>query len=210
MKASQQLFITGIGTGVGKTICAALFVELLQADYWKPIQSGDLDQSDSMEVRRLVNKDILIHPERHKLKLAASPHKSAAEEKITIELADFTLPKTANHLIVEGAGGLFVPISDTVYLRDLILHLALPVVLVANDYLGCINHSLLTLKALKEDKIPLAYFVFNGDFDPDTKRAITMYLDEDTPVLELPTLKKIDAESIQKMTQQITLQTIYK
>ncbi|MDQ6479452.1 dethiobiotin synthase [Dyadobacter sp. LHD-138] len=204
MKASNKLFVTGIGTGVGKTICAAILVEYLQADYWKPIQSGDLEQSDSMQIQQLVNEHIRIHPERYRLKLAASPHKSAAQEQLTIQLADFKLPETDNHLIVEGAGGLFVPISDTVYVRDLIQRLALPVVLVARDYLGCINHTLLTLKVLKEDRIPIAYFVFNGLFDPDTKRAITKFLDRNTCILQLPDIATLDRATVQQIAKQIT------
>lgn len=207
MKTSNKLFVTGIGTGVGKTICAAILVEYLQADYWKPIQSGDLEQSDSMQVKQLVNEDILIHPERYRLKLAASPHKSAAQEHVTIQLDDFNLPETDNHLIIEGAGGLFVPLSDSVYVRDLIQRLALPVVLVTRDYLGCINHTLLTLKALKEDHIPIAYFVFNGLFDPDAKRAITNFLDKNTCILQLPDIKTFDRDTIQQIARQITILT---
>jgi len=204
MKTTNQLFVTGIGTGVGKTICSAILVEHLQADYWKPIQSGDLEQSDSMLVNQLVSCQQVIHPERYCLQLAASPHKSASLEGVTIDLLDFELPQTNNHLIVEGAGGLFVPLSDTVYIHDLIKKLNLAVVVVAKDYLGCINHTLLTLKALQEGRISVAYFIFNGTFDKDTERAITMGINKETKLIHIPDLEIIDRTHIQQIAQQIT------
>lgn len=203
MNTPKKLFVTGIGTGIGKTICSAILVEHLKADYWKPIQSGDLDQSDSMLVESLVDYKITIHPESHRFKLPASPHKSAAQEKISIQLEDFKLPETENHLIVEGAGGLWVPLSDEVFIIDLIKKLKLPVVLVAKDYLGCINHTLLSIEALRKNNIALAYFIFNGIFDEDTFRVIKKHLDEDTEILHIPNLKTIDPNTIREIAHQL-------
>ncbi|QOW09598.1 dethiobiotin synthase [Kaistella flava (ex Peng et al. 2021)] len=203
MNTPKKLFVTGIGTGIGKTICSAILVEYLKADYWKPIQSGDLDQTDSMLVQSLVNNKITIHPERHRFKLAASPHKSAAQENISIHLEDFELPETENHLIVEGAGGLWVPLSDEVFMLDLIKKLKLPVVLVAKDYLGCINHTLLSIESLRKNSIPIAYFIFNGTFDEDTFRVIKKYLDEDTQILHIPNLKTIEPNTIREIANKL-------
>lgn len=201
----QQLFVTGIGTGVGKTVVSAVLTEHLKADYWKPIQSGDLEQSDSLTVQNLASKEIRFHPEKFRLKLAASPHKSAKKENIKIHLNDFELPKTDNHLIVEGAGGLYVPLNDFTYMTDLIKKLKLPVVLVANDYLGCINHTLLSLESLSKQEIEVQYFVFNGDFDEDTESAIRNYLDSKIKIIQIPTIDNLTQENIQKISKQIHL-----
>ena len=203
MNTSKKLFVTGIGTGIGKTICSAVLVEHLKADYWKPIQSGDLNQTDSMLVQSLVSNKTKIHPERHRFKLAASPHKSASMENISIRLKDFILPETENHLIVEGAGGLWVPLSDEVFMLDLIKKLELAVVLVAKDYLGCINHSLLSIESLRKNKIPIAYFIFNGTFDEDTFRVIKKYLDQETQILLIPYLKIIEPNTIRELANQL-------
>ena len=203
MNTSQKLFVTGIGTEIGKTICSAILVEHLKADYWKPIQSGDLDQSDSMLVQSLVNNKITIHPERHRFKLPASPHKSAAQENISIQLEDFELPETENHLIVEGAGGLWVPLSDEVFIMDLIKKLKLSVVLVAKDYLGCINHTLLSIETLRQNAIPIAYFILNGTFDQDTFRVIKKFLADETQILHIPNLESIDPNTIREIANQL-------
>lgn len=203
MNTPKKLFATGIGTGIGKTICSAILVEHLKADYWKPIQSGDLDQTDTMLVQSLVNDQIKIHSERHCFKLPASPHKSASKENISIELEDFELPETENHLIVEGAGGLWVPLSDEVFMLDLIKKLKLPVVLVAKDYLGCINHTLLSIETLRQNEIPIAYFIFNGTFDEDTFRVIKKFLDDETQILHIPNLKTIEPNTIREIANQL-------
>ena len=203
MNTSKKLFVTGIGTGIGKTICSAVLVEHLKADYWKPIQSGDLDQTDSMLVQSLVSNKTKIHPERHRFKLAASPHKSASMENISIQLKAFILPETENHLIVEGAGGLWVPLSDEVFMLDLIKKLELAVVLVAKDYLGCINHSLLSIESLRKNKIPITYFIFNGTFDEDTFRVIKKYLDQETQILLIPDLRILEPNTIREIANQL-------
>jgi len=118
---NKSYFITGIGTGIGKTVTSAVLVKYFSADYWKPIQSGDLDQSDSNQVGYLTDFKNLIHPEQFRLKFPASPHQSAAMEDIDIKVQDFQLPNTDNSLLVEGAGGLFVPINQQEFIIDLIL-----------------------------------------------------------------------------------------
>ncbi|WP_430612873.1 dethiobiotin synthase [Flavobacterium sp. JP2137] len=197
MKTAKNLFITGIGTGVGKTVVSAVFVEQLQADYWKPIQSGDLDCSDTDQVKKWTHcENSRFHPERYRLSLAASPHKSAAQEGILIKPTDFVLPKTNNRLIIEGAGGVLVPISDDFYMIDLIERLEAAVVLVVRDYLGCINHSLLSIAHLKQRGIPIAQLVFNGAMDPASERVILKSLDSTTQLVRIPELQTIDYNHI--------------
>lgn len=186
MITSTSYFISGIGTGVGKTIVAAILTQLWAADYWKPIQAGDLDHTDSDTVRSLSQQVKKIYPERFRLNLAASPHEAAEADNLSISLADFELPLTNNRLIVEGAGGLFVPINDQHFMIDLIEQLKLPVILVIRDYLGCINHSLLSIKALNNQKIPLVYVVFNGRFKPATKRIIQKHLPDQVRTIDIP------------------------
>ncbi|WP_312557860.1 dethiobiotin synthase [Empedobacter brevis] len=196
---NKKVFVTGIGTGIGKTIVSAILTEALQADYWKPVQSGDLDCSDSELVKSLTSENIIIHQERYQLQLAASPHQSAKKENIEIKLTDFSLPVTSNHLIVEGAGGLFVPLNEKDFMLDVIQHLNLPVVVVSTNYLGCINHTLLSIEALKNRGILIDLFVFNGEFDEDTHRIILKHLPEDIEKIYLPKIDLLTKENLQKI-----------
>lgn len=193
----QQLFVTGIGTGIGKTFTSAFLTSYFQADYWKPIQSGDLNQSDSQLVGSLVEDERIIHPERYRLAFAASPHQSAAMENISMCVADFQLPKTVNTLIIEGAGGLYVPINSDEFMIDLIAYLNIPAVLVIQDYLGCINHTLLSITAMRLKGIEIAYAVFNGDFVPKTRAIIEKNLPVETKRINLPYLKELNREKLQ-------------
>jgi dethiobiotin synthetase len=169
----ERLFVTGIGTDVGKTVAAAVLTQALGADYWKPVQAGGLDHTDADEVRRLVtHPGSHFHPERHRLQLPASPHRAAAAENLLIQPQNFSLPRTANHLVVEGAGGLLVPLAPGFLVADLVRQLELPVVLVSRHYLGSINHTLLTLEVLRQRGLPLRGLVFNGPDDPITEQAI--------------------------------------
>jgi dethiobiotin synthetase len=169
----KQLFVTGISTEVGKTVVSSILTEYLQADYWKPIQSGDLHFSDTMKVQSLVsNSKSVFHPERYRLQSPLSPHASAEIDGIQISLNDFVLPQTENNLIVEGAGGLFVPLNEKDTVIDLIERLKLPVVLVSRNYLGSINHTMLSIEALKVRGIKIEGIVFNGEPNPATERFI--------------------------------------
>ncbi|MEC4117516.1 dethiobiotin synthase [Myroides phaeus] len=199
----QQLFITGIGTEIGKTVVSAAFVQRFQADYWKPVQSGDLHLTDTEKVSKLVDSHLVAHPESYRFELAASPHKSARKEGVTIEDSKIKLPQTANNLIVEGAGGLYVPMAKGYYMIDLIERLALPTVLVVRNYLGCINHAILSIEALKVRHIPIAYLVLNGEFDSDTYDAIVENIDSTTQIVRLPELTEVNAKAIKKISQYI-------
>ncbi len=202
----KQLFVTGIGTGVGKTIVSAILTEALQADYWKPIQSGDLDSSDSLLVKSLTSPKLKLHQERYALQKAASPHQSAKEEAIEINLNDFEIPKTTNSLIIEGAGGLFVPINEEDFMIDLIQQFNLPTVVVATNYLGCINHTLLTIEILKLRNITIEYFVFNGEFDEDTSRVIKNHLPSDISIIIIPKLNSINSSEVRNIAETIKYQ----
>lgn len=202
-------FVSGIGTGVGKTIASAILTQVWAADYWKPVQAGDLDYSDSDTVRSLSRQAKKIHPERFRLNLAASPHEAADADNLSISLTDFELPVTGNRLIVEGAGGLFVPINDQHFMIDLVKRLKLPVILVLRDYLGCINHSLLSINALRTQNIPLAYVLFNGNFKPATKSIIQKHLPDQVHTLYLPELKQAEATCIEDISEHIKQQLNY-
>lgn len=169
----NRFFISGIGTDVGKTIASAIFVEALQADYWKPIQAGDLDNTDTMKVSSLISNSVsVIYPETFRLSQPMSPHAAADLDKIKIKLQDIVLPKTLNTLIIEGAGGLMVPLGDDCLVIDLIKKLNAEVILVSKNYLGSINHTLLSVDALKSRNIPIAGIVFNGKPTPSSEAFI--------------------------------------
>jgi dethiobiotin synthetase len=171
---NQQYFVTGIGTEIGKTVVSAILVKALQADYWKPVQSGDLDHTDTDKVREWAGlSPERIHPETYRLTRPMSPHASAAADGVSISLGEFQLPKTSNPLIVEGAGGIMVPLNEQDCIIDLIAKLGLPVVVVSRNYLGSINHTLLSIEALRQRSIPIAGLVFNGDPVPTTESIIT-------------------------------------
>lgn len=168
----MKLFITGIGTDVGKTIVSAIVTEALQADYWKPIQAGDLENSDSHKIKSfLSNKKTVIHPNSYALNTPASPHLAAEIDGITIDLNQIIEPETASHLVVEGAGGVFVPLNS----KDCVIDLVQPdykVIVVSRHYLGSINHTLLTIEALQNRKITIAGIIFSGDENKATEEII--------------------------------------
>jgi dethiobiotin synthetase len=173
---NKPLFVTGIGTGIGKTLISAVLVEKLNADYWKPVQAGDLDNSDTIKVRQLVsNSTSVFHPETYRLTQPYSPHKSAALDGIIIDEQTIVLPQTNNRLIIEGAGGLMVPLNDHFLMIDLIKQFNAEVILVSQNYLGSINHTLLSIEALKQRNIPIKGIIFNGEENLSTEDYILLY-----------------------------------
>jgi dethiobiotin synthetase len=168
----MKLFITGIGTDVGKTVAAAIVTEALEADYWKPIQAGDLEDSDTHKVqRRVSNTKTQFHPNAFALHTPASPHYAAQIDGISIELAQIQEPQTDNHLVIEGAGGVFVPINTSDCVIDLI-RADYQVIVVSRHYLGSINHTLLTVEALQARHLNIAGIIFSGDENPSTESII--------------------------------------
>lgn len=168
----MKLFITGIGTDVGKTITSAIITEALEADYWKPVQAGDLHFSDSHKIQTLLtNTKTKIHPNSYALQTPASPHYAAAIDEVSIKTNSIKEPKTKNHLVIEGAGGLFVPLNDSETVMDLIQP-DYKVIVVSRHYLGSINHTLLTIEALQNRKISIAGIIFSGDENEATESII--------------------------------------
>jgi dethiobiotin synthetase len=171
----RGVVVAGIGTEVGKTVTSAILCEVMGARYWKPIASGSDDgPAESVVVSRLLkNGAQRIFNERYLLRKSLSPHIAAALEGVEVSLDQFTLPVCEAPLVVELAGGIMVPLNDRATNLDLIRRLGLPVVVVSRHYLGSINHTLLTLFALRAHNIPVKGIVFNGEELPDTERIIT-------------------------------------
>lgn len=164
-------FVTGISTEVGKTIASAILVEALEADYWKPVQAGELDNSDSHKVAALIsNTKTVIHKNSYALKTPMSPHAAAAIDGVLIDRDQIETPETANHLVIEGAGGLLVPLND----EDTILDIIMPnykVIVVSRHYLGSINHTLLTVGWLQHKGYDVS-ILFSGNEHPTTEEII--------------------------------------
>ena len=161
------IFITGIGTGIGKTLVAAIVARALNADYWKPIQAGFETATDSDWVKeRLAGTASIIYPEVYKLSMPASPHIAARKDGVVISIKKIcdSIPDNNRNLIIEGAGGLMVPLNDTEFVADLILALHAKVILVSRNYLGSINHSLLTARVCRQMKIPVIGWIFNDQY----------------------------------------------
>ncbi len=167
----MKLFITGISTEVGKTMASAIVTEALNADYWKPVQAGDLDYTDSHKVKELIsNSKSVIHENSYALNTPMSPHAAADIDGVKIELDKIQEPRTENHLVIEGAGGLLVPLNDNDTIFDLIKP-EYKVVVVSRHYLGSINHSLLTINALRVEGLNVG-IIFSGDEHPTTEQII--------------------------------------
>lgn len=178
----KRFFITGIGTNVGKTFCSAILTEALQADYWKPVQTGVIESADVNEVSRLItNQRTQFQREAYSFTAPVSPHLAAAIENEEIELSKIELPNTANHLIIEGAGGILVPLNKTHYVIDIAKKFDAEVILVVRNYLGCINHSLLSIDYLIKNNYKLKGLILNGNFDAMVEESIVNYAN--TPVL---------------------------
>ena len=192
----MSVIIAGTHTGIGKTLCSAIICQALGYDYWKPVQAGDLDNSDSIFVKNHINNEAcFIHAERYTLTLPASPHYAAEMDGIQIKKEDFILPKTTNKIVVETAGGIMSPLADDLLNIDLIAHLNLPVILVSGIYLGSINHTLLTVAAFNQHNIPVAGIVFSGEANNATTSFIEAYTK--VPVyFSIPYLKQINLETI--------------
>ncbi|MEQ9468920.1 MAG: dethiobiotin synthase [Ekhidna sp.] len=200
---NQKIIVAGIGTDTGKTVASAILCSALKADYWKPVQAGDLDNTDSHKIARW-SPDTFIHPEAYRLTQPMSPHAAAAIDHITIEESKLQIPATENSLIIELAGGLMVPLREDFLNIDWVAKTQLAVVLVADYYLGSINHTLLSLSLLKTRNIPVIGIIFNGEknestFDVIMKRSGAKCL------LEINKEKEITLEIIANYAEQFHL-----
>lgn len=201
----SQFFITGTDTDVGKTVVAAMLTLGLRATYWKPVQSGLLPVTDTDYVRAVTQLDEShFVPERFRLTQPLSPHLSSAIDGVEIALTDFVLPTHTgkSHLIVEGAGGLMVPLNSTDLIIDLIRHLDLPVCLVARTRLGTINHTLLSIAQLRRAGIPILGVIMNGEKNSDNREAIAHY--GQVPILgELEPLDPVNPTTLRTAFEQL-------
>ncbi|HEY9697308.1 MAG TPA: dethiobiotin synthase [Trichocoleus sp.] len=196
----ERFFITGTDTNVGKTVVSAMLTLGLNATYWKPIQSGLDTITDTEYVQQVTGLDQThFLPERYRLTEPLSPHASAAIDGVKIHLSDFELPSSIKnqHLIVEGAGGLLVPINDRHYVIDLIQYLQLPVCLVARSTLGTINHTLLSIAQLRRQNIPILGVIINGELNASNRSAIANY-GQVTIIGELNRLETINPASLKQ------------
>jgi dethiobiotin synthase len=190
------LFVTGTDTDVGKTLVAAWLLTQLDASYWKPVQAGVMPETDSSVVRRLaeIEPDRIL-PEAYVLPEAIAPHEAARRAGIAIDMAKFVPPVSDRLLVVEGAGGLMVPLTDTAYVIDLAAELHLPLILVARSTLGTINHTLLSLEAIRRRGLPLAGVVINGPETPHNRAAIERYGQVEV-IAEIPWLDVVNRSTL--------------
>ncbi len=202
----KQIFVTGTDTDAGKTVISALLTLGLGALYWKPVQSGLLPLTDTEYVRQVTQLDPShFMPERFRLSQPLSPHASAAIDGVNIKLEDFLIPSHSKpYLVVEGAGGLLVPLNQKDLIIDLIRYLGLPVCLVARSTLGTINHTLLSLAALRQAEIPIWGVILNGPSNRSNREAIAHY-GQVTILGEVDILNPVNPETLlgafQKLTQ---------
>ena len=200
----KPLFVTGIGTGVGKTITSAILVEKLRADYWKPIQSGDLDHTDTDRVRGLIsNLQSRLHPEAYRLTQPFSPHKSAALDGVQIDLNSIQLPLTDNRLVIEGAGGLMVPLNNKDLMLDLINKLGAEVILVSQNYLGSINHTLMSVEILKNRGLAISKLIISGDPNESSEEIITAFTGLE--IIHIPFFNELNSLKIKEFTSTLNL-----
>jgi dethiobiotin synthetase len=171
---SQRIVVAGTDTGIGKTVFAAGLADLLGANYWKPIQAGLESETDSHIVARLGGlSDDRIVPERYRLQTPASPHHAAAIDGVRIEAGSLDVPATGERpLVIEGSGGLLVPLDRSTLYIDVLARWRIPVVLCARTALGTINHSLLSVEALRNRKLELLGIAFIGESNPESESVI--------------------------------------
>jgi dethiobiotin synthase len=201
----QGFFVTGTDTDVGKTLVSAWLMTHLDAVYWKPVQAGTEPETDSMTVRRLaeVGADRIL-PEAYLLPEAIAPHEAARRAGVTMEMAKLAPPATNRLLIAEGAGGILVPLTGDDYVIDLAAQLQLPILLVARSTLGTINHTLLSIEALRRRGLPLAGVVMNGPETPHNRAAIERYGDVDV-IAEIPWLPSVTRATLREIEPELDL-----
>lgn len=199
----MNYFVTAIDTDSGKTFVSAILCEALGADYWKPVQAGQ--PRDSATVRELIsNPGSRIHPERYYLKTPASPHAAAKLDNVRIELGDFVVPRSANDLIIEGAGGCLVPLNDHDFVIDLATRFNTEIILVADLYLGSINHTLLTIRELQRRQLRIKGIIFNGEANPQSEEIILLHAGLPC-LLRIAREERLDNNIIKKYAKQLLI-----
>ena len=198
----KQYVISGIGTGVGKTVTSAIVSEALKATYWKPIQAGDIDNSDSLKVVRLT-KNVKVLPEAFQLSEPMSPHAAAEIDGVDIQLENLKLPKVASNLVVEGAGGILVPINKKgLTYTDVFEAWKIPVILVSRHYLGSINHSLLTAEVLLKRGVEIVGWIFIGEENKATEEIIIQNSGVKM-IARIPEVEEVTPEFVEEQAEKI-------
>lgn len=201
----QGFFVTGTDTNVGKTIVSAWLVGRLDAFYWKPVQAGNHPETDSQIVRRLTGVPAeRILPEAYVLPEPIAPHEAARRAGTKIEMSRLVPPACQGPVVVEGAGGLLVPLNDDVYVIDLAAELHVPIVLVARSTLGTINHTLLSIEAIRRRGLPLAGVVVNGPETPHNRAAIERYGKVEI-IAEIPWLDQLTGAKLMAIEPELDL-----
>ncbi len=206
----KGLIVCGTDTDVGKTIISSLLVQGLNAQYWKPIQSGLIDGSDTKYVQQLLGlKDENFIDEIYKFKAPVSPHWAAEKEGTVIDVSKINIPIIKKPLVIETAGGLLVPINRQKLQIDMIKDWALPIVLVARSGLGTLNHTLLSIEALKTRGIPLKGIILNGSLHKDNPQTIEEF--SGIPILaQIPIFKNLSPQTLEKEWHQQNLNKTFK
>ncbi|MEO5377540.1 MAG: dethiobiotin synthase [Magnetococcus sp. DMHC-6] len=199
MAGVKGVFITGTDTDVGKTVVSAWLLRYFWADYWKPIQAGCEPETDTETLQRLSRLPAdHFHPSTYTLNAPLSPHEAARQEGITLALSDFSLPVTHRPLIIEGAGGLLVPLNDMAFMVDLMVQIAFPLVLVARSRLGTINHTLMSLEVMRSRGLQVAGVILTGPLNPANCAAIRTY--GGVPIVaQIPWLDPLSGESLARI-----------
>lgn len=197
----HDIFVTAIGTDCGKTVVSAVVAQAFGAAYWKPVQSGMPRDADV--VRRLVNhSDFEIFPSAYELQMPASPHAAAAAENVSIDLNTLCRPNTCKRLVIEGAGGVLVPLNEVHFVVDIAIKLDIPILLVSSLYLGSINHTLLTHEALERRGLRVLGIVFNGEPNPASE-SIILHHTGYRKLLHILPEKHIDHDCISRYAEQL-------
>ena len=199
---TRSIAILGIHTGIGKTIASAVLAEAMNADYWKPVQAGT-EERDTLLVRQLITDgSSRAHDESVLLSQPLSPHTAAAMDTVEIDYAQFAWPKTDKTLLVETAGGILSPMTARATMADFVTHFKLPAILVTQNYLGSINHTLMSIEVLKNRGISLLGIVVNGIANESSENFITQY--SKIPVIaRIPQFEKLDRNSIKACAAEI-------
>ena len=210
MKYPKKLFVTGTDTDIGKTVVSSILVSGLQAAYWKPIQAGRDPITDTEFLKKTTGlPDDHFYEESFNLTEPMSPHAAAEIDGVSIRFDDIQEPETRQeHLIIEGAGGLIVPINDSQYVIDLITHVGYPALLVAKSGLGTLNHTLLSLEALRNRKIPVFGVVLVGEKHDSNEEAIIKYGKVER-LFRLPILSELTPDSVNEAFQSSLKNPVY-
>ncbi len=199
---NRSIAILGIHTGIGKTIASAVLAEALGADYWKPVQAGTEEKDADILRQLLTNGATRVHPEAIVLSQPLSPHAAAAIDNVAVDYTKFAWPKTDKTLLVETAGGILSPMSANTTMADFVAHYKMPAILVSQNYLGSINHTLMSIEVLKSRGIRLLGIVMNGTPNESSEIFITQYAGVSV-IARIPQFERLDSSSVMAYASQI-------